>query len=174
MKIAVAIGLLRVLFRGRNCQCRRPPQLSYAPPTIPALPPRHQFEDFVDGVMLLLGAEFDARDEKLINGGQQARAGHCLASNVFDNARHIQNRAASQRAVHTTVTTNGAGTASQWRFRNQHDAQAGAELPTASHRDAKMGDILARFACRSCIFLPNGRDCGQRLKPEDLAGLAED
>jgi len=34
-------------------------------------------------------------------------------------------------------------------------------LPTASLRDAKMGDILARFACRSRIFLLIGRNSGQ-------------
>jgi len=47
-------------------------------------------------------------------------------------------------------------------------------LPTASLRDAKMGDILARSACRSRIFLLIGRDCGQRLKTEDLTGCGED
>jgi hypothetical protein len=47
-------------------------------------------------------------------------------------------------------------------------------LPTASLRDAKMRDILACFAGRSLIFLPIGRDCGQRLKTEELRGRGED
>ena len=109
MKRAVAIGLLQVLFCGRNCQRWRPSQLSYASPAISALPPRHQFEDFVDGVVLLLRAEFDASHQKLVNGWQQARVDCGLASNVLDNARHTQNRAASQRAV-TGLTTNEAET----------------------------------------------------------------
>ena len=109
MKRAVAIGLLQVLFCGRNRQRRCPSQLSYAPPAVSALPPRHQFEDFVDGVVLLLRTEFDASDQKLINGWQQTRVDCGLASNVLDNARHIQNRAASQRAV-TGLTTNEAET----------------------------------------------------------------
>ena len=47
-------------------------------------------------------------------------------------------------------------------------------LPTASLRDAKMGDILACFPCRSRIFPLIGRNCGQRLKTEDLRGCGED
>ena len=109
MKRAVAICLLQVLFCRRNCQRRRPSQLSYASPAISALPPRDQFEDFVDGVVLLLRAEFDTSHEELVNGWQQARVDCGLASNVLDNARHIQNRAASQRAV-TGLTTNKAET----------------------------------------------------------------
>src|SRR5581483_287495 len=109
MKRAVAIVLLQVLFCGRNCQRRCSSQLSYAPPAVSALPPRHQFEDFVDGVVLLLGAEFDASHQELVNGWQEARVDCGLASNVLDNARHIQNRAASQRAV-TGLTTNDAET----------------------------------------------------------------
>lgn len=46
-------------------------------------------------------------------------------------------------------------------------------LPTASVRDAKMGDILEYFSCRSVSFLQNGRDCGQRLKTEDLGARSE-
>jgi hypothetical protein len=98
MKRAVAIGLSRVLLWGRTCQGRRSPQLSYAPPAVAALPSRHQFEDFVDRVVLFLRTEFDARDEELIDDWQQSRIARRLGSNVLDNARHTQNGAASQRA----------------------------------------------------------------------------
>jgi len=47
-------------------------------------------------------------------------------------------------------------------------------LPTASLRDAKMGDILACFPCRSRIFPLIGRNCGQRLKTGELRGRGED
>ncbi len=103
MKGAVAIAVLRVLLCAGGCQCWRPSQLPYAPPAISSLPSRHQFEDFVDCVVLLLRTEFDASDQKLIYDWLQARVRCRLASNVLDNARHIQNRAASQRAV-TGVT----------------------------------------------------------------------
>jgi hypothetical protein len=109
MERAVAVGLLQILFWGRNCQSRRSPQLPYAAPAVAALPSRHQFEDFVDRVVLLLRTEFDASDQKLIYSRLQARVDYGLASNVLDNARHIQNRAASQRAV-TGVTINESET----------------------------------------------------------------
>jgi calcineurin-like phosphoesterase family protein len=42
MERAVAVGLLQILFWGRNCQRRRSPQLSYAPPAVAALPSRYR------------------------------------------------------------------------------------------------------------------------------------
>ena len=128
MESAVAIDLFQILFCGRNRERWRPSQLSYAPPAVSALPPRHQFEDFVDGVMLLLRAEFDASHEELVNGWQQARVDYGLASNVLDNARHIQNRAASQRSViGLQPTRQKRGLRS--RLQDQHAAQAGAGSP---------------------------------------------
>jgi hypothetical protein len=59
--------------------------------------------------VLLLRTEFDACDQKLIYDWLQARVRCRLASNVLDNARHIRNRAASQRAV-TGLTTNESET----------------------------------------------------------------
>jgi len=107
MKGAVTIDLLQIRILGRNRQCRRSPQLSYAPPAVAALPSRHQFEDFVDGVVLFLRTEFDASHEELIDGWQQPRIDRRLGSNVLDNARHTQNRAASQSGLHNTNNQRG-------------------------------------------------------------------
>jgi hypothetical protein len=99
-----------------------------------------------------LGTEFDAGDQELIYGWQQARVDSGLASNVLDNARHIQNRAASQRAV-TGLTTNEAETRIAPRPpRSAMMLWLVLNLPTASLQDAKMGDMLARFSSSSVFF----------------------
>ena len=107
MKRAVVLGFFQILVRVRICQSGRPSQLPYASPAVSALPLRHQLQDLIDGVVLLVGPEFDAGDQKLINSWQQARVEWWLASDVFDNARHTQKRAASQSGLHDTYKKRG-------------------------------------------------------------------
>jgi 2-polyprenyl-6-hydroxyphenyl methylase/3-demethylubiquinone-9 3-methyltransferase len=97
MKGAVAIAVLRVLLFGGGCQCWRPTQLSYAAPAVSALPPRHQFEDFVDGVgidtsiqSLRMATDFVGRSESLHLAAMDA-AQMGFRSQSFDLTICIQN-----------------------------------------------------------------------------------
>src|SRR6266496_3568742 len=65
-------------------------QLSNAAPTVAALPFRCQFEDFVNGVVLLVRPQFDTGDQQLVNGRQKARIDCSWITNLLDCAQHTE------------------------------------------------------------------------------------
>ena len=101
MTRAVISGLLRVLDRIGNCQRSSLSQLPDTSPAVSSLPLRYQVEDLVNCFVLLVGSEFDTRDQQLINRRQQAGVDCRLIPNVLDYTGHTENsQRLGQRSLH--------------------------------------------------------------------------